>query len=781
MTRYNSTDRQNHYASASAARKLITLLAGLPEQFRRWKRTCLLLLLGTLFLCLILCVATVFLVGRASAQEAAPLPLDALLLIDHSNSMWDKGGVGSDPDLLRVQAANLFIAYLGVDTARAGSRLGVIHFGGESVLAVPLTLLDSTERRQAIREAIADPQRMDWTDPLEALQLAYETLFPNGQRDPARQPVVILLSDGKPEFGQGRSFEEWAAYVADLRALVSRFREQECPIFTIALSNEATDADTEIQTVYRNLWQEIAACTEPAEYREARAADDLPTIYHTIVARLAGAEAAAPIVETPVDGEVVETVTVEDGLAQVTFVVLRSDPALEVRLMRPGGAPASPEDPDVERTGEPGATREEIWAITDPRPGRWTLELHGNGTVVVWQDVVPQTNALAPAYAIQYAIQVEELPAFIPSGQPVEVELTLHGAAIEEALAEQDLQIVAELRRAGFAEETLLARDDGQGCDGEAGDGRYCILLANPPPGACTLHLRALLAGDEVAQREIAFDVVALPELEIVSPRPGTRLSPSAPISVEVRVEGFSRNPVSSLAASLHGADGEPISVNLTEADGGLFVGHCSAPDTPGPLTLTVRLRGQTAEGLPFDDVARVGLEVLSLQTAGSGEHADWILPLAGLAGLAALGGAGGLLVRRRWTRATLDGGLRMLAAPPGQPAGAVLELPATPTVVLGGTDKGAVPLPGEVPRVTLRAGSAPEGGVETWVAPLAGDSETTTALNGSPLKSARLLRDGDVLTLGSYRLRYENLRQAGARRARHRPRRKASSIGGVR
>ncbi len=81
--------------------------------------------------------------------------------------MWDKGGIGSDPDLLRVEAANLFVAYQGVDTARPGNRLGVIHFGGSSQLIVPLTLLDSAEQRQKVRAAIANPRRMAWTDPLE--------------------------------------------------------------------------------------------------------------------------------------------------------------------------------------------------------------------------------------------------------------------------------------------------------------------------------------------------------------------------------------------------------------------------------------------------------------------------------------------------------------------------------------------------------------------------------------------------------------------------------------
>jgi len=783
------------------------------ERFRRWKRTCLVVLLVALFLCVVLCAAAAFLAGRANAQGAEPLPLDVLLLIDHSNSMWDKGGVGSDPDLLRVQAANLFIGYLGVDTARSGHRLGVVHFGGESVLVVPLTPLDTDERRQAIRAAIADPQRMDWTDPLEALQLAHETLFPQRQRDPARQPVVIFLTDGKPELSPAPSPEERVAYVADLRALVDRFRERGCPIFTVALSNEATDADPEIQTVYRNLWQEIAARTPPAEYHEARTADDLLHIYHGVVASLAGAEPDAPVIETLVEGSQVETVTVESGLAQVTLVVLGSDPALEVRLLRPGGAPARPDDPDVRYIGEPGIIHEEddleIWAISNPRAGRWTLELQGHGTVLVWRDAIPQAEARSPAYAIE----VTPLPMYVPAGRSLDVSVSVRETSAEEPAGEPGLrtglQIVAELRRAGFAEATSLARDDGQGCDAEADDGHYCLSLPDPPPGACTLRLHALLDGEEIARHEVAFEVIPLPRLEVVSPLSEASFEPTAPIQVEVRLwagdRPLGREALSArgtLTASLQPAGMEAaVAVPLTEEEGA-FVGHCIAPDSPSPVTLTVRLHGQTDEGLRFEDMARVPLQVVPLDgpvpgaspVASPGRSGPgWILPLVvGLTGLAALGGVGGLLIRQRRGRATLEGGLRVLTAPSSLPSwgragegvtGMVLDLPAVPSVVLGGTGKGSLPLPQPsathstpVPRVTLRADRTPEGDIETWIAPLAGEDAGPIALNDRPLETARRLCDGDVLTFGDYRLRYESLRQAGARRARHRPRRWASS-----
>jgi len=619
--------------------------------------------------------------------------------------------VGSDPGLLRVQAANLFIAYLGVDTARTGNRLGVVHFGGQSELVVPLTPLDSPGQRRSIQAAIADPRRLDWTDPLEALQLAYRTLFPHGQRDPDRQPVVILLTDGKPELPDTGTSQR-AAYVADLRALVDRFRERGCPIFTIALSNAATDADPDIQTVYRNLWQEIAARTPPAEYHEARTADDLPRIYHAVVARLVGAEADVPAIEVPVSGQVTRTLIVDAGLARMTLVVLRSDPALEVRLLRPGGAPARSDDPDVRHAGVPGSTREEIWSVAEPRPGRWTLELRGHGTVLIWQDAIPQAGPPAS----RYGIEIPALPTHVPAGQPVDVgDISVRDVSTGEAVAGSGtrarLQIVAELHRAGFAEATFLAHDDGQGCDVEANDGRHCVTLPDPPPGACTLRLCALLDGEEVARRDVAFEVIPLPALEVVSPVPETALMPG---------------------------DGVPVEVRVRQGEGAM----------------------------------------------GEDDLAAWTLPLLGLAGLLALAGTGGVLIRHRRARATLDGSLRVLAAPPGQPAGVVLDLPAAGSAVLGGTDRRNISLPGEIPRATLRADRTPAGDVETWISSLTGEGTGAGAshlmLNGHPLEAARRLYDGDVVTLGDYRLRYENLRQAGVRRSRRRPQRRVNWMGGV-
>ena len=53
--------------------------------------------------------------------------------------------------------------------------LGVIFFGGEARLVVPLTPLADDDRRAALAELIANPPWMSWTDQTEALDLAAQT------------------------------------------------------------------------------------------------------------------------------------------------------------------------------------------------------------------------------------------------------------------------------------------------------------------------------------------------------------------------------------------------------------------------------------------------------------------------------------------------------------------------------------------------------------------------------------------------------------------------------
>ena len=71
-----------------------------PAQRSLWRRRitrgCGIALILLLLLSCLSCVLLGVLVGRATATEA-DVGLDVMLVVDNSNSMFDKGGIGSDP------------------------------------------------------------------------------------------------------------------------------------------------------------------------------------------------------------------------------------------------------------------------------------------------------------------------------------------------------------------------------------------------------------------------------------------------------------------------------------------------------------------------------------------------------------------------------------------------------------------------------------------------------------------------------------------------------------
>lgn len=96
------------------------------DWWRRIRRGCLISLTVVALLSCLSCLLLGVLVRKATAVGSGA-SLDVILSIDNSNSMFDKGGIGSDPDMRRIEAAQMFISYLGIDS-EASHRLGVVFF-----------------------------------------------------------------------------------------------------------------------------------------------------------------------------------------------------------------------------------------------------------------------------------------------------------------------------------------------------------------------------------------------------------------------------------------------------------------------------------------------------------------------------------------------------------------------------------------------------------------------------------------------------------------------------
>ena len=139
----------------------------ISDLWRSTRGCCLAIFALALLLLLGACVALGW--GVAKWTEAAEeLGLDVMLVIDQSGSLWELGGVGTDPELLRMEGARLFAAYLGVDGAAANyrTRCGVFRQP-----AAPDRSLDAADRaRQRPRGAVDGLGRLPTTDGLDRRQ-----------------------------------------------------------------------------------------------------------------------------------------------------------------------------------------------------------------------------------------------------------------------------------------------------------------------------------------------------------------------------------------------------------------------------------------------------------------------------------------------------------------------------------------------------------------------------------------------------------------------------------
>jgi hypothetical protein len=367
--------------------------------------------------------------ARPSSLLSAPDSRWVQLLIDNSNSNYDRADMGTDPDYLRITAARLLLTYLGAAGDQQTHYGSIIFFGTEAEEVVTAVPLNHPQRREAIFSQIDAPRPMGWTDHAAALELAL--VQSNAQLAPAT-PAVILLTDGKPEWPGSRGAGEIAAYQTRLHQLATEMADRQIPLIVVLLATEATLADVETSTIWRPLWQEIAAMTPDGRYFEARTAADLPGIYHELVVALTGATSRGVVIEVEVPAAGLNrTLIVDPGLAQVTFVIHKADAGQTVRLYTPDGRQLTADNAGIRLAH---SNHEIVWAIDHPPAGEWLLQAAGTGALVVWQDVqqlptpTPTVLVMAtiPAAA---AVAVTTLPPtrlpFSPTPSPIRPMATI--------------------------------------------------------------------------------------------------------------------------------------------------------------------------------------------------------------------------------------------------------------------------------------------------------------------------------------------------------------------
>lgn len=656
------------------------ILDDLLSLWRSARGCCLTIVIVALLLILGSCILLGWGVAQIGNAEAAEQPgLDVMLVIDQSGSLWDLGGVGSDPELLRMEGARLFASYLGVDGAAEDYRLGVVYFGTHATQIAPLTSLVTGDGRQAVLTTLAEqPQAMGWTDVNVALDLAYRELFESQRANPDHATALVLFTDGRPQTEALGSLAAGNAYLAELARQVARFTDRRTAFFTVLLGNEVTDIDPLTQTVYRPMWIDLAEAGVGVRFYDARASQDLPAIYHDAVVQLQRSASQGTVLNRELNGALALAVAVPDGWQRASFVIHKSDAGATVRISDPDGLELRGGASGVERSG---AARYEVWTVSDPRPGQWLLEAVGEGVVTVWLDYLP-----AP-----------------PTATP-----------------------------------TATA-----------------TATATPSPTA-TPTTTATPTPSPTATATITPLAVRPPDLMLQEPVAHGRYRPDKAIAVLISLTG---GDPGTIAAALQGPGlAEPLELPLELAEGAapntvVIAGEIPPLTVTGAYTLTVAQRAALGRGVILEEAV---MTPFAVQEAGPA----WGWRLFGAA-MALGGGSGGLWWLRR-RRPLLDGSLRLVAGPAGQVPGQIWELGhmAKSAVTLGSARQCEVVLPDDA-QIAPRAARIElyRNGDEVSM-PLLVDlgGKGSTRIEGKPIGRRYPLSDGDVIKLGAYQLRYENL-----------------------
>jgi Ca-activated chloride channel family protein len=260
---YAARRRRTTYAIRFPAAATLAVAGGVVAPWRRYVPAALALAaLASLALAL------------AKPQRTVAVPVEGasvVLVTDHSGSM---SATDVEPDRLSAAQA---AAETFVDKLPAKTRVGVVAYsdGPDGTLA-------PTTDHERVRQTIEAQSASGATATGEALQVAIDTLAPDGNKAKAKASAVVLLSDGKTTVGRDP---------VEVARVAKRLR---IPVYTVALGTE----DATIPNPVSPLSPPIAVPPDPETLKEiaqvsggrAFTSDDagqLRSIYSTLGSRLA--------------------------------------------------------------------------------------------------------------------------------------------------------------------------------------------------------------------------------------------------------------------------------------------------------------------------------------------------------------------------------------------------------------------------------------------------------------------------------------------------------------
>lgn len=439
-------------------------------------------------LALIIAVSAWLLLSLSQSQpvqaQTPPPAIDLMVIIDNSGSMFALNA-GNDPEFLRLTGAKLFMARLGFGQSNeAAYQLGLVNLGSPSTLISPLGPL--LNRREALAQAIANPQPSDYTELIPALELAYTELSQSPPRQPANHPAIVLLTDGRPNPPLNQS-------EADIRRLLAQ--HPTVPLFVILLQN--TPFEDLGYADYIRFWQNLAQENPHIVAYHLRHSAEIPQTYNAIIAQLQNtiparsstlqAGQSLPIYVNEYVQDIILTLIHPSNTLTATSPLLRlSDPTgAAVQLTQPGvshyRSAASPIE--VISIGPPrlqASLKNATWTLTSTLPVHIFLDRRGAYNIQFSQPAALSSTVPGIYHAPQLQLQGDDLPLTFSLQRNTGATLTqsqaLSGTLISPSGQPQALPGLSQLHptASGQYHTALPIRN----LHAQHGPGRYTLYLA---------------------------------------------------------------------------------------------------------------------------------------------------------------------------------------------------------------------------------------------------------------------------------------------------------------
>ncbi|WP_342410441.1 vWA domain-containing protein [Paenibacillus sp. FSL R10-2778] len=305
-------------------------------------------------LLLALCLAaSPFAAVKAYAATSAQSHIDAVLLIDVSNSMKT-----SDKNKIANEAMKMFIDMLSTQ----GDKVGIVAYTDKVQREKALLQISSESDKQDLKDFIDGLDRGAYTDIAIGVEEAVKVLQ-NGS-DPSHEPIIVMLADGNNDFNKatGRTQSESDK---ELTAAVEVAKKNGYPIYTIGLN---ADGKLNKQSL-ANLSSETGGKAFSTD-----SADDLPQILSEIFASHLKLK-VVPVQSITANGDYQDvTVNVPNGSVLEANISIMSSQPVTAKLTDPSGKEVTIPSNNVLLSK---SSTYSLIKLLSPQEGDWKLQVKG--------------------------------------------------------------------------------------------------------------------------------------------------------------------------------------------------------------------------------------------------------------------------------------------------------------------------------------------------------------------------------------------------------------------